>query len=192
MITVQEVILDPDIIAPKQFLVLRSTGSWVPGGFQSVTTTIKLVGPVQQASNKEVQMLPEADRIGEIRSFWAPIPIYTTRGSAPVPGTHGEALTGSGLVYSLSEVPPNNSINLYSGGLLLRPNGVDYTLRGTTVWFTSAPASTPYATWQVTAKVAADASDILEYEGEQYRVLSVYRVPGSGYYKALGTRTAGA
>ena len=192
MITVQEVILDPDMIAPKQYDVLRSTGTWVEGGFQSVTTTTQLVGPVQQATNKEIAMLPEADRIGSVRSFWSPIPIYTTRGFAPVPGTHGEALTGSGLVWTLSRVPPNGSINLYSGGLLLRPNGVDYTLRGDTVWFLQAPESAPYATWQVTARVGTDASDILVYEGEEYRVLKVYRVPGSGYYKALGTRTAGA
>lgn len=192
MITVQEVILDPDMIAPKKFDVLRSTGTWVAGGFQSITTTIKLVGPVQQATNKEISMLPEADRIGSIRSFWAPIPIYTTRGYAPVPGTHGEAPTGSGLVYTLSHLPPNNSVNLYVGGLLLRPNGVDYTLRGDIIWFITAPADAPYVTWQVTARVGADASDILVYETEEYRVLSVYRVPGSGYYKALGTRMAGA
>lgn len=193
MITVQEVILDPDMIAPKQFLVLRSTGAWVLGGFQSVTTTIKLIGPVQQATDKEISMIPEADRTGEVRSFWAPIPLYTTRGYAPVPSTHGEApVQVSDTVYTLSGAPPDNTINLYSGGMQLRGNGIDYVLTGTTITLNVAPGSAPYATWQTTAEVQPDASDILVYEGEQYRLLKVYRVPGSGYYKALGTRMAGA
>jgi hypothetical protein len=192
MITVQEVILDPDMIAPKQFLVLRSVGTWIAGGFQSTTTTTKLIGPVQQATDKEISMLPEADRIGEVRSFWSPIPIYTTRGYAPVPSTHGEAPAQvSDTVYTLSCAPPNNIISLYSGGMLLRANGGDYTLAGATITLV-VPLSPLYATWQVTANVEASASDILVYDGAQYRVLNVYRVPGSGYYKALGTRMAGA
>ena len=38
------------------------------------------------------------------------------------------------------------------------------------------------------AREQAAASDIIQYEQTQYRVLSVYRDPGSGYYKALGTQ----
>ena len=82
MISVQEVISDPDLCAPQQYVILRSTGAWIAGGFQSTVSTIQMFGPVQQASNKEVSMLPEADRVSEVRSFWSTVPLYVTRTNA--------------------------------------------------------------------------------------------------------------
>ena len=187
-----EVVVDPDMIAPQPFTILRSTGSFVLGGFQSIVTPIPMFGPVQQASNKEIQMLAEADRIGSVRSFWSTQPIYTTRGYAPVPGVHGEAPQGSGTTYELSAAPPNNSIDVYVNGLLLQPNGFDYTLAGATITFRFAPNSPPYVVWQEAVNVATNASDQIQYENEIYRVMQVYHDFGGGYFKALGTRLAAA
>lgn len=187
MISVQEVVTDPDTIAPKPYTILRSTGQFVLGGFQSSTTPIPVFGPVQQSTNKELQMLPEADRIGSVRSFWRTQQIYTTRGTAPVPSTHGEVPTGSGTVYTLSSLPPDGFINVYVDGLQLR-NAVDYTLVGTTLTLNYAPETALYVTWQITAYVGQAASDILQYGVEQYRVLFVYRDYGGGYWKALARR----
>lgn len=190
MISVFEVVVDPDMTAPNPFTILRSTGKFVLGGFESTVTPIPMIGPVQQASNKELTMLPEADRIGSVRSFWSTQQIYTTRGYAPVPGVHGEAPQGSGTTYTLGEVPPSESLCVYVGGLLLQPNGVNYTLTGEVITFSVAPTAPPYATWQVTVNAAANASDQLQYDDEVYRVLEVYYDPGGGYYKALATRLA--
>lgn len=192
MISVQEVVVDADMIAPKPFIILRSTGKFVLGGFDSTVTSIPMFGPVQQASNKELEMLSEADRISSVRSFWSTRPIYVTRGYAPVPGVHGESPIGSGTVYTLSTAPPMESLCVYVDGLLLQPNGFDYTLVGNIITFRTPPVTAPYTTWQVTVDVATNASDILQYEKEQYRILSVYLDPGSGYWKALGTRRAAA
>jgi hypothetical protein len=101
MISVQEVVADPDMIAPEPFTILRSTGSWVLGGFQSVVTRISQMGPVQQASNKELRMLPEADRVGSVRSFWCTVPLLLVRGYAPLPGVHVETPQGSELATRL-------------------------------------------------------------------------------------------
>ena len=191
MISVWEVVVDPDMIAPQPFTILRSTGSFVPGGFTSVTTPIPVFGPVQQASNKEIEMLAEADRVSAVRSFWATQPFYVTRGYAPVPSTQGESPTGNGVSYVLSAAPPGGVADVYASGLLLQPNGVDYTLTGTALTFV-LPQTQVYVTWQTTAMVATNASDKIQYENEVYRVLSVYRDPGSGYWKALGTRMAAA
>lgn len=191
MISVFEVVVDPDLIAPQPFTVLRSTGQFVLGGFQSTVTSISMFGPVQQASNKEIEMLPEADRVGSVRSFWSTQPVYTTRGYAPVPGTHGEVPAGSGVTYALSAAPPAESVCVYLNGLLLA-EGVDYALKGTALTFTNAPAGKLYVTWQVTVNVATNASDQIQYGEEVYRVLSVYRDPGGGYWKALATRLAAA
>jgi hypothetical protein len=192
MISVQEVVVDPDMIAPRPYTILRSTGKFVLGGFESVVTPISMFGPVQQASNKELQMLAEADRIGGVRSFWSTQPIYVTRGYAPVPGVHSEAPQGSGTTYELSVAPPNNSIDLYVNGLLLQPNGFDYTLVGTTIMFRFAPNNPPYVVWQETVNVATNASDQIQYVNDIYRIMQVYYDPGGGYWKALGTRLAAA
>ena len=95
MLDMSEVISDPDLCAPQQYVILRSAGSWIAGGFQSIVSTVQMFGPVQQASNKEVGMLPEADRVGEVRSFWSTVPIYVTRVNAAsdkiqYPATGGE------------------------------------------------------------------------------------------------------
>jgi len=78
MISVREVVSDPDMIAPQPWFILRSDGTFVAGGYKTVVSSILMFGPVQQASLKEITMLPEADRIGNIRSFWSTVPIYTT------------------------------------------------------------------------------------------------------------------
>ena len=198
MISVAEVITDPDMIAPEPFTVLRSTGSWVAGGFQSNTTSIPMWGPVHQASEKEINMVPEADRIGEMRSFWSLVPIFVTRGYAPVLTTHGEVPQGSvpGYIYTLSATPaPGGS--LYVNGLLQTPGiGADYTIDGVTITLAvlSPVDAYLYYTWPVISRAGqgAAASDIIQYETDQYKVMHVYRTPGSGYWRAIGTRLAAA
>jgi hypothetical protein len=159
----------------------------VLGSFESTVTPIQVFGPCQQASPKEIQMLAEADRIGSIRSFWWTQPIYTTRGAAPVPSTQGAAATGSGATYTLATPPPDGSATVYVSGVQQTP-GIDYTLSGVTLTFTYSPSAAPYVTWPITAFVGQSASDILQYQNERYRVMSVFHVAGSGYYKAMGTR----
>jgi hypothetical protein len=195
MISVREVIGDPDMIAPEPYTIMRSTGQWVLGGFQSTTVPIQQIGPVQQASDKEIQMIPEADRVGAMRSFWSVVPVYVTRGYAPVPGIYGEAPVGvvPGTVYALSQTPPGGVASVYVNGLLQVP-GVDYSLVGQTITFAAATPSGAvlWVKWPITANVASSASDIIQFEGQQYRILRVYRDPGGGYWKAIGTRLAAA
>jgi hypothetical protein len=197
MIDVSEVVLDPDMVAPRQFTVLRSVGTFVLGGFQSITHSFSLSGPVQQASDREISMLPEADRQGSIRSFWATVPILVTRGFGPEPSVHGELPQGTlpGSVFVLSAAPPNANGTFTVNGLLQRP-GVDYALSGATITMLSgvvvSAGSVMFFQWPVMINAQAAASDIIQYEATQYRVLRVYRDPGSGYYKALGTQLQAA
>jgi hypothetical protein len=191
MINVGEVILDTDMLPPEPYTILRSTGQFIAGQFQSVTTPITQFGPVQQPSNREISMLPEADRVGSIRAFWSPRPIYVTRGTAPVPSVYGETPAGGlpGVLFTLSQIPPTSNVSVYVGGLLLKP-GADYILSGVSLTLTTPAATAPWVQWPVTARVQQTASDIIEYPPgrEQYRVMQVYRDPGSGYYKALANR----
>lgn len=194
MISVQEVVLDTDLIAPEPYQVVRTTGQFGLGGFAPLqTTTFTLFGPVQQASNKEVQMLPEADRVGSVRSFWATMPIYLTRGTSPVPSVAGEVPAGAvpGTTYTLTQAPPGGAGDFYVNGSLLRP-GVDYALDGAVITTTAATpgGATLWFQYPVVAQVQDAYSDVIVWppNGEQFRVLQRYFDPGSGYWKALGTR----
>ena len=193
MISVEEVILDPDMCDPSPFTVLRSSGQWVAGGFQSaITQQLQTFGPVRVATNKELAMLAEADRVSQVRAFYATFPILVTRGQAPLPATHGEVPQGTipGVTYALSEPPPATLGVLTINGLFQRPNGYDYTLNGVTITLNTPtdPDDKLYFTWPITAMVGAAESDVIDYDNQQWRILSVYRTPGSGYWKALGTR----
>ena len=185
MISVEEIIQDPDMVAPEPFYVLRSTGSFVLGGFQSTTTSIPCFGPIHVASDREINMLPEADRVGSVRSFWTNIPLFTTRGTAPMPSVHGEVPIGSGTEFTLTTTPPGLSCTVYdAAGRQL----TDFTVAGAMLIFTSAPAPPLYATWPITVQTGQSASDIIQYGTEQYRVSHIYRVPGSGFWRALAVR----
>ena len=189
MISMQDVVSDWDLRAPDPFTIQRSVGEFVLGGFKSTTFNIPVFGPVQQVSNKEISMLPEADRVGSILGFWATIQIYVTRGQASVLGTTGEVPTGSGINYTLTTAPPNGVGTLVLNGLLMTPN-VDYSLVGTTLTLTTDPGASPklYFSWPTMVQAEDAASDIIVYDDNHYRILQTYYDPGDGYWKALGTR----
>jgi len=194
VISVQEVVLDTDLTAPEPYQVKRTTGQFALGGFQPLqVTTFLLFGPVQQASNKEINMLQEADRVGSIRSFWSTVPIYLTRGTAPVPSVQGSQPSGAvpGTVYILPQAPQGGAGDFYINGRLQRP-GVDYVLSGSTLTTTNVTPSGAQLWFQypVTVQVQDAYSDIILYPpgGDQFRVLQRYRDDGSGYWKAVATR----
>lgn len=195
MINVQDVVCDPDVTPSEGFTILRSTAGskFVAGGFDSVTFEIPMSGPVQQGQPKEIAMLPEADRIGSIRSFWSTIPVYTTRGYAPAPATYGEVPTGAvpGTVYALSAAPPGGVCQVIVNGLLLPATA--YTISGVTLTL-AAPTTgaAPWVTWSITANVQQAASDKFLFGGFTWRILSVHYDSESGYWKALGTREEAA
>ncbi len=195
MIYMGDVAADPDMADPESWAVLRSTGSWQPGGFVSTTVSLCAWGPVRVASNREIAMLPEADRVGSVRAFYWTRAIYLTRNTAPVPSVAGGTPAGDvpGTVYTLAAPPPGGQVSFYKNGLLLSPN-VDYTLSGATVTLMAATqdGDALWYQWPVTANSAPAASDIIEYQGAEHRVLQVYRVAGSGYWKALATRMTAA
>ena len=192
MISMSDVVSDGDLAAPKPFQVLRSTGTWASGGFVStITETLELTGPVQQATDREVAMLPEGDRVGQVMSFWATLPLYTTRGKLPSPTLHAETPKGTvpGTLFTLSQAPPGQ-IALYLNGEFLTPDGVDYAQSGMSVVMNSAVnlADKLLAQWPVISNTDPAAADILVYGGEKYRLLDVKHDPGCGYWKALATR----
>jgi hypothetical protein len=94
MIDVSEVVNDPDLA--QEFTILRSSGSYLNGVFQSSTTPIQGFGVVTVATAREIEMVPEGDRVTGMMSFHSNQPILGTRANGGATGAsdillwHGE------------------------------------------------------------------------------------------------------
>lgn len=77
MIDLSDIVNDSDL--GSEFIIERSTGDWASGGWtvKNVTNLVAF-GPVRTTAGKEIEQLPEADRIGELRTFRACQPMYVT------------------------------------------------------------------------------------------------------------------
>ena len=108
MINVSELITDVDFV--QQYTVYRNTGSFVRGVFTSTETTLTFYGTVVAANVKDVQMMPEGDRIEGLMVFYSTTdkPIYTTRvanGDSTTTGTSDQILW-RGNRYRILQVYP--------------------------------------------------------------------------------------
>lgn len=82
MIDVSEVITDPDFC--QDIPVLRSTGDFVKGRWvENAKTPVTLLGVITPMSAKELQQLPEADRVIGSINIYTIQPIYLTSGDNP-------------------------------------------------------------------------------------------------------------
>ena len=194
MINVQDIVADADMASPDQWTILRSTATFGWGGVTSVTTQIPLFGPVRVASNREIEMLPEADRVGSIRAFYSTIPLFVTRGTQPIPVIVPAVISGTfpGTVFTLNEVPPGGALQLVKNGLTLVPD-IDYSLSGNilTTFQPVASATELWGNWIGTGEQAG-LSDQIQYRNEVFRLIQVYRTQGSGYWKGIASRESPA
>ena len=85
MIDVSEVVNDPDLAQP--FSILRSTGSWLNGVWNSVVTTIQSYGVIAEPTVRELKMIPEGDLVTGGLLFWSATPLYATHATEGVGGS---------------------------------------------------------------------------------------------------------
>jgi|HubBroStandDraft_5_1064220.scaffolds.fasta_scaffold210164_2 hypothetical protein len=73
----QDSVNNPDL--SENFTILRNPGTYGQGGWQtSPQVQIQAYGTVGRASNKQMEVIPEADRISEIRLFHSSTPMLVT------------------------------------------------------------------------------------------------------------------
>lgn len=79
MIDVSELIVDQDFAQP--YTVYRKSGDWSGGRFVETEIALQFYGVVIAANIKDVNMLPEGDRIAGLMVFYttADNPIFVTR-----------------------------------------------------------------------------------------------------------------
>lgn len=96
----QDVVNDPDLAEP--FIIERSSGGqFVSGGWSEDTTEISVFGVVTVATEKQLESLPEADRVHGIRAFFLQCPIYVTSEER---GGTSDILVWNGVNYRVLQV----------------------------------------------------------------------------------------
>jgi hypothetical protein len=109
MINVGEVVVDPDFA--QEFNIYRTTGHFGPGGWiQDIPVIIPAYGVIYVASEKELAMFPEADRIKGSMAFVTPIEIMTTSADG---GNISDELEWYGEKYRVINVAPWSDYGFY-------------------------------------------------------------------------------
>jgi hypothetical protein len=82
------------------YTVIRRYGKWVNGRFElDEPLTLNYIGPVQPATNKELDQLPEGDRYAGTMKFFCkpPATLYVTAESSSFES--GEAYVSDEIIY---------------------------------------------------------------------------------------------
>jgi hypothetical protein len=78
LLNVSDVINDPLFV--QSFSCKRQTGSWVKGEWTPGTvSTLTLYGTITPASPKDIDQIPEADRVTGMMAFYSISEIFVTR-----------------------------------------------------------------------------------------------------------------
>lgn len=75
-VDVSDVITSGDMA--ESYTILRSTGSFQAGGWQETKTEIDGFGVVTVATDRDLRMVPEGDRVEGAMVFYSVQPIYET------------------------------------------------------------------------------------------------------------------
>jgi hypothetical protein len=110
MINVRELITDPDF--SQKFTVYRSSGEFVNGRWVETHTEVSMVGVIIPASAKELNMLPEADRVVGTISIYTKTPLYITSNDRQ--GTSDKILW-KGDLWKLISVNNYSDFGFYKG-----------------------------------------------------------------------------
>lgn len=111
MIDLSSVVTDPRFAKP--FPVYRKTGEWIKGRFEQVETEVKMIGTISIASAKQIEFIPEGDRIGGEISIHCAKELFTSRNAPNNSGTADELLW-HGERYKIYSVNPYNDYGYFS------------------------------------------------------------------------------
>jgi hypothetical protein len=87
-----DIVNDPDFAQLLPGAIARDSGSFVLGKWKSNTTLVDFYGIVQPAKSKDIEMIPEGDRVNGAQMFHSSSPIYETHGQLG----YGEGQYGDG------------------------------------------------------------------------------------------------
>jgi hypothetical protein len=98
MINLGELITDPDFM--QSFSVYRTTGSFVKGAWVAAEPKeFEMKGVITPASPKEINQLPEGDRISGAISVYTRDRVYSTDSSATVSRRTGQGVISDKIIW---------------------------------------------------------------------------------------------
>lgn len=77
MIDVSRVLNDPRV--SQSFIIFRKSGKWDKGRFVQEEDEINMSGVISVAKPKDIEMIPEGDRVGGELAIYSTQKIFTTR-----------------------------------------------------------------------------------------------------------------
>lgn len=113
MLNLSSVILDSRFSGP--FKVYRKSGEWIKGRFIQDEKELDMDGVITPAKPKEIEMIPEGDRVGGEISVYTTQKLYTTHSldSEDTEGTSDE-IEWHGERYKLYSVKDLSQFGYYS------------------------------------------------------------------------------
>ena len=113
MINVSELIHDPDFA--QNFQVIRRPGKWSEGKWVIENPQqFNLHGVITVASARDINMVPEGERIKGMMSFYSTEPLYTTRvENSTAPSQISDELLWRGEKYKIIKINPHIDWGFY-------------------------------------------------------------------------------
>lgn len=110
MIDLSELVDDPDFA--QEFTLLRSTGNFVDGRWvENPKTTVVMTGVITPMSARELQQMPEADRVIGSINIYTLQPLYTTTGGSPQ--RTSDQILWKGHYYKLFQINDYSDFGFY-------------------------------------------------------------------------------
>lgn len=108
MIDVSELMSDPDFA--QSYIGYRKTGNWIEGVFTETESVINFYGPITVANTKDINMLPEGDRVIGLMVFYTTSdnPFLITRNKDGSLGTSDQPVWENER-YKIMQVFPYNN-----------------------------------------------------------------------------------
>lgn len=106
MIDVGSIVVDPDFAQP--YTVHRKSGAWVAGRWEPTEDDLPYFGAIMVATQRDLNMIPEGDRVSGMMMFFAVKPLNLTSET----GTSDE-ITWKNERYRLTAMLPWSDFGFY-------------------------------------------------------------------------------
>jgi hypothetical protein len=114
MINVGRVVLSRNFAQLGGFTVYRQSGNWVAGRWEPSESTLQLQGTVTAMNPKDLEQVPEGDRVTGMMCFYSTQPIYTTRAAGDIEsGGTSDEIEWRGERYRIMSVQPWQDFGYY-------------------------------------------------------------------------------
>ena len=110
-IDMSDVVNSPEFA--QNFQILRGPGSWLNGVWKPTTAPILGFGTVTVATSRDIDMIPEGDRVTGAMVFHSQQPIYGTHADANGQGASSDIITWRDHQYRVLKVGPFEDFGYY-------------------------------------------------------------------------------